>query len=87
MAGGTNPFLIIDPALLDNSTTANPLTNQLTSQDGSATDGNSMPAGEPVHRPCSLSAATEPIVQPTDQMPVARKWTLRLPRHLHAWLL
>ena len=23
-------------------------------EDGSATDGNSMPAGEPVHRPCSL---------------------------------
>ena len=54
MAGGMNPFHIIDPALLDNSTTANPSMNQLISQNGSATDGNSMPAGEPVHRPCSL---------------------------------
>lgn len=40
----------IDPALLNRSTTPNPLANQLISQDGnSAVDGNSMPAGEPVH--------------------------------------
>jgi len=44
----------IDPALLNQSTTPNPPTNQLISQDGnSAVDGNSMPAGEPVH--CSAS--------------------------------
>lgn len=40
----------IDPALLNRSTTPNLATNQLISQDGnSAVDGNSMPAGEPVH--------------------------------------
>jgi hypothetical protein len=56
-----NPFHNIDPALLDNSTTPNPLTmtNQFVSQDGSATDGNSMPAGELAH--CSASLFSQPL--------------------------
>ena len=80
----------IDPALPDNSMTPNPLTNQFISQDGSATDGNSMPAGEPVPSLAVLSIiilsepATEPIVQPADlghvgpqsmSMGVAWEWT------------
>jgi hypothetical protein len=89
----------IDPALLDNSTTPNPLTNQFRIiQDGSATDGNSMPAGEPVHLlSVHWHSTTEPIVQPADlghvrlrprSMGMAWEWTL--PRHLatpHARLL
>jgi hypothetical protein len=45
----------IDPVLLNHSTMPNPPMNQLVSQDGNSTvDGNSMPAGEPVHRSASL---------------------------------
>jgi hypothetical protein len=49
-----NPFHNIDPALFDSSMMPNALTNQFNSQDGSATDGSFMPAGEPVRRPYSL---------------------------------
>ena len=55
--------LLDNPALLDNPTMpnppANPLMNQFISQDGSATDGNSMPSGEPVH--CLASLFSQPL--------------------------
>ena len=57
--GSMNFLSNIDPALLECSTTPNPPMNRPITQDGSLSDGNSMPAGEPVY--CSASLFSQPL--------------------------